>query len=495
MAGVLSSLALWHLTLLTGLPLLPSQPKPQLAQGVVSRGNLAQAITPQPIGPQAAAAAAGEALAEPVEVPRGPSLSLFPSGQYQVPLASLPSSPPPLGLPLLQSQVSCPALQRRLQAIVGAESSVWSISVADARGRLLADVNGLAARLPASNQKLVSTAFALDRLGPDYHLNTQLWRLGDGSFRLTGEGDPDLALPQLQRFARLALATNANANANSANANSANANSGDGPQPTLLRLQLAEEPPQAWWPQGWNPDDRFYAYGAPVTRLAVTSNAIHAAVANPPARLSGLLAKALAQQGTKTQLSLVSAHLPLPSDAVLVHQEPSAPMHNLLSLANTESHNFTAEVLLRQGAGSWNLQEARRREMQWLAEQGLPMEGVMVADGSGLDRGNRLTSRFLVALLLRMNQHPYANQYLASLAVAGRRGTLRNLFIGTPIEGRLYAKTGTLTGVRSISGVLETADGPRYVSNISNGASVPNDTIRQVLLQVLRTELCDAQPG
>jgi D-alanyl-D-alanine carboxypeptidase/D-alanyl-D-alanine-endopeptidase (penicillin-binding protein 4) len=444
------------------------------------------------MGPQAAAAAGGEALAEPVEVPRGPSLSLFPSGQYQVPLASLPSSPPPLGLPLLQSQVSCPALQRRLQAIVGAESSVWSISVADARGRLLADVNGQAARLPASNQKLVSTAFALDRLGPDYHLNTQLWRLGDGSFRLTGEGDPDLALPQLQRFARLALATNANANANSANAN---ANSGDGPQPTLLRLQLAEEPPQAWWPQGWNPDDRFYAYGAPVTRLAVTSNAIHAAVANPPARLSGLLAKALAQQGTKTQLSLVSAHLPLPSDAVLVHQEPSAPMHNLLSLANTESHNFTAEVLLRQGAGSWNLQEARRREMQWLAEQGLPMEGVMVADGSGLDRGNRLTSRFLVALLLRMNQHPYANQYLASLAVAGRRGTLRNLFIGTPIEGRFYAKTGTLTGVRSISGVLETADGPRYVSNISNGASVPNDTIRQVLLQVLRTELCDAQPG
>lgn len=497
MAGVLSSLALWHLTLLTGLPLLPSQPKPLLAQAVVSRGNLAQAITPQPIGPQAAAAAAGEALAEPVEVPRGPSLSLFPSAQYQVPLASLPSSPPPLGLPLLQSQVSCPALQRRLQAIVGAESSVWSISVADGQGRLLADVNGQAPRLPASNQKLVSTAFALDRLGPDYHLNTQLWRLVDGSFRLTGEGDPDLALPQLQRFARLALANNANANSNgNGNANgNANANSGDGPQPTLLRLQLAEEPPQAWWPQGWNPDDRFYAYGAPVTRLAVTSNAIHAAVANPPARLSGLLAKALAQQGTKTQLSLVSAHLPLPSDAVLVHQEPSAPMHNLLSLANTESHNFTAEVLLRQGAGSWNLQEARRREMQWLAEQGLPMEGVMVADGSGLDRGNRLTSRFLVALLLRMNQHPYANQYLASLAVAGRRGTLRNLFIGTPIEGRLYAKTGTLTGVRSISGVLETADGPRYVSNISNGASVPNDTIRQVLLQVLRTELCDAQPG
>jgi D-alanyl-D-alanine carboxypeptidase/D-alanyl-D-alanine-endopeptidase (penicillin-binding protein 4) len=165
-------------------------------------------------------------------------------------------------------------------------------------------------------------------------------------------------------------------------------------------------------------------------------------------------------------------------------------MHNLLSLANTESHNFTAEVLLRQGAGTWDLEQARQLQMRWLSEQGLPMAGVSVADGSGLDRANRLTSRFLAALLLRMNQHPYAAQYLASMAVAGRRGTLRNLFIGTPIEGRLYAKTGTLTGVRSISGVLQTNDGPRYVSAISNGAGSPNGTIGAVLRQVLNTQLC-----
>lgn len=77
--------------------------------------------------------------------------------------------------------------------------------MADGSGRLLADVNGLQPRVPASNQKLLSTAFALDRLGPDYRLTTRLWRLSDGTLRLTGEGDPDLALPQLQRFAKLAL--------------------------------------------------------------------------------------------------------------------------------------------------------------------------------------------------------------------------------------------------------------------------------------------------
>ncbi|MCF8141682.1 MAG: D-alanyl-D-alanine carboxypeptidase/D-alanyl-D-alanine-endopeptidase [Cyanobium usitatum Tobar12.5m-G36] len=392
----------------------------------------------------------------------------------QVPLASLPPLPPPVGLPQLQAQLSCPALQQRLLATVTGEASVWSITIADAQGRLLADLNGTRPRIPASNQKLVSTAYALDRLGPDYRLNTQLWRLGDGSFRLTGEGDPDLALPQLQRFAMLAMGSGGSS----------------GETPSLVRLQIAEEPRQAWWPQGWHPDDRYYAYGAPITRLAVTSNAINEAVMNPPSRLQTLLQKTMVQRGAKAQVSLVSSRAPLPADAVLLHQEPSAPMHNLLSLANTESHNFTAEVLLRQGAGTWDLARATQLEMLWLTEQGLPMQGVRVADGSGLDRANRLTSRFLAALLMRMDQHPYGRAYLASMAVAGLRGTLRNLYVGTPLQGQFFGKTGTISGVRSISGVLMTAAGPRYVSAISNGASSPNVTIGKVLRQAQNSQLC-----
>ena len=407
-----------------------------------------------------------------------PAATLLPAAviaeQGPANLATMPAAPPPIGLPQLQSQLSCPALQQRLLATVGGQASLWSITIADSQGRLLADLNGSRPRIPASNQKLVSTAYALDRLGTDYRLSTQLWRLSDGSFRLTGEGDPDLALPQLQRFAKLALGSG-----------------GDiGQLPTLLKLQLAEEPRQAWWPQGWHPDDRYYAYGAPITRLALTSNAIHEAVMNPPSRLQNLLQKTMQQQGAKVQVSLISARAPLPGDAVLMHQENSAPMHNLLSLANTESHNFTAEVLLRQGAGSWDLGQAIQRQTLWLTEQGLPMQGVRGADGSGLDRANRLTSRFLAALLLRMDQHPYGRAYLASMAVAGQRGTLRNLYVGSPLQGKFYGKTGTITGVRAISGVLVTNDGPRYVSAISNGASSPNSTIGLVLRETQNTRLC-----
>jgi D-alanyl-D-alanine carboxypeptidase/D-alanyl-D-alanine-endopeptidase (penicillin-binding protein 4) len=165
-------------------------------------------------------------------------------------------------------------------------------------------------------------------------------------------------------------------------------------------------------------------------------------------------------------------------------------MHNPLSLANSESHNFTAEVLLRQAAGSWDLASSRNASRQWLIQQGLPMEGVVLMDGSGLDRSNRLTSRFLTALLLRMADHPFATNYLASMSVAGKRGTLRNLYKDTSLDGRFRGKTGTLTGVRSISGVVDTSDGPRYVSLISNGAGSPNTTIGQVLRQVQIVSLC-----
>lgn len=379
---------------------------------------------------------------------------------------SLPASPPPPALPQLQEAISCPELQQRLQRVVGPEANVWSVTVADGHGRLLADINGRRPRIPASNQKLISTAIALDRLGPQATLITRLWRQADGSLRLTGEGDPDLDLAQVRRFAELAMAS--------------------GPTP---RIVLVEEPQQRWWPAGWHWADRAEVYGAPITRLALTSNALDMAVSNPPGRFSRLLSQEIRRRGGSAVISIVPA-AEAADNGELVHQERSIPMQGLLSLANNDSHNFTAEVLLRQGTGSWDLSQARQRALVWLVSQGLPMEGVAVADGSGLDRGNRVTSRFLTALLLRMAHHPEAEAYLASMAVSGQRGTLRNLYRGTELEGQFRGKTGTISGVRAISGVLSTADGPRYISMVSNGSAAPNGTIGALLRQSRIPGLC-----
>jgi D-alanyl-D-alanine carboxypeptidase/D-alanyl-D-alanine-endopeptidase (penicillin-binding protein 4) len=351
--------------------------------------------------------------------------------------------------------------------------------VVNSNGDLLGDVNGATARIPASNQKLISTAFALDRLGPDFRLRTQLVQRADGTLELKGQGDPDLGIAGLQRFAMAALGQGG---ARGASAGSVN-------------LMVQEEPRQNWWPNDWHPADRAYAYGAPITRLALTSNALGGAVSDPYRRLETLFKKEVKRRGGSIQVQQVrpisnSQQLQQTDEQILLHEETSAPMHALLSLANTESHNFTAEVLLRQAADQWDVRAASAAAHRWMQQQGIPLKGLRVADGSGLSRNNRVSSQTIAALLMHMDQHPYASYYQASMAIAGQRGTLRNYFIGSPIQGKFWGKTGTISGVRSISGILQTKDGPRYVSMISNGASRPNATIGQILRAVYNLSPC-----
>jgi len=418
----------------------------------------------------------------------------------QLPVWAAPPllAPPPVvqrqGQAMLSGGALCPALQTALESAVGSEERVWSVSVLDQRGQLLADLNGGVPRVPASNQKLVSTAFALDRLGPDFRLKTQLLRHGDGSLEIVGEGDPDLSIAEIQKFAMVALGQGGSRTPTSLVA-------------APLQLMVREEPRQRWWPADWDPADRSYAYGAPITRLALTSNALHMAVMDPAARLQRILNSTIRQQGGQIRLQMVDqqtreAALARSDEAtVVLHSEDSAPMHALLSLANTESHNFTAEVLMREAADAWDVNRASLATTRWMQAQGLPMTGLRVRDGSGLSRGNRLTSRSLSVLLWRMAQHPLAAYYQASMAIAGQRGTLRNYFRGTSLQGRFWGKTGTLTGVRSISGILKTSDGPRYVSMISNGAYAPNSVMGEILLASQRISRCPAwneavtQPG
>ncbi len=409
----------------------------------------------------------------------------------QLPIRAAPPllAPPPVvqrqGQALLTSGALCPALQTAVESSVGPEERLWSVSVLDQRGQLLADLNGGIPRIPASNQKLVSTAFALDRLGPDFRLKTQLLRHADGSLEIVGEGDPDLSIAEIQKFVMVALGQGGSLTPASLAV-------------APLQLMVREEPRQRWWPADWDPADRSYAYGAPITRLALTSNALHMAVMDPAARLQRILHSTVRQQGGQIHLLMVDqqtreAALEQSNEgSVVLHSEDSAPMHALLSLANTESHNFTAEVLIREAANIWDVNRASLATTLWMQAQGLPMTGIRVRDGSGLSRGNRLTSRSLSILLWRMAQHPLAAYYQASMAIAGKRGTLRNYFRGTSLQGRFWGKTGTLTGVRSISGILETPGGPRYVSMIANGAYAPNTVMGDILLASQRISRCPA---
>ena len=122
----------------------------------------------------------------------------------------------------------------------------------------------------------------------------------------------------------------------------------------------------------------------------------------------------------------------------------SRPLTDVVAEMLTTSDNDTAEMLLKElgvadrgeGTVAAGLDVVDRTLRSW----GVPMEGVRLADASGLSSDNRLTCAALLAVLQRVAGGPVA----AGLPVAGRSGTLAEEFVGSAMDGRLTAKTGTL---------------------------------------------------
>jgi serine-type D-Ala-D-Ala carboxypeptidase/endopeptidase (penicillin-binding protein 4) len=86
-----------------------------------------------------------------------------------------------------------------------------------------------------------------------------------------------------------------------------------------------------------------------------------------------------------------------------------------------------------------------------------------IRDGSGLSRHDYLTPRAVVRLLTIMQQHPTFELFFAALPIAGVDGTIGSRMRGTPAQGNLRAKTGTLDKARSLSGYVTTSDGHQLV--------------------------------
>ncbi|BDG02750.1 D-alanyl-D-alanine carboxypeptidase/D-alanyl-D-alanine endopeptidase [Anaeromyxobacter oryzae] len=152
-----------------------------------------------------------------------------------------------------------------------------------------------------------------------------------------------------------------------------------------------------------------------------------------------------------------------PQGARLVYVSESEALAEIVRKLNKTSNNFTAEQILEtlgaeaKGApGSWPKGVSAVED--FLADAGIPRGAYVMKNGSGLNDTNRFSARQVVTLLRHMYaRFPLQAEYLASLPVAGRDGTIRWRMEGTEAAGRLRAKTGTLENVTSLSGYVETA--------------------------------------
>jgi D-alanyl-D-alanine carboxypeptidase/D-alanyl-D-alanine-endopeptidase (penicillin-binding protein 4) len=138
-----------------------------------------------------------------------------------------------------------------------------------------------------------------------------------------------------------------------------------------------------------------------------------------------------------------------------------------------ESDNVIAECLARQVALARNqpgtFAGAATAMRAVLAELGLPVDGLVLSDGSGLSRNNRVTPALLTdALLLAAKpDHPELHVLFSGMPVGGYSGTLRDRYHraagGATAAGQVRAKTGSLSGLNAIAGIVVDADGRALV--------------------------------
>ncbi|WP_327065274.1 D-alanyl-D-alanine carboxypeptidase/D-alanyl-D-alanine endopeptidase [Kitasatospora sp. NBC_01302] len=186
-----------------------------------------------------------------------------------------------------------------------------------------------------------------------------------------------------------------------------------------------------------------------------------------PARLAGTVFRAaLARHGVTVRGEV--REQPAPGGAAVLAEHDSVPLAALLPPFLKLSNNGIAEHLVkevgrvRSGSGSWTAGLAQLADFSRRA--GLTAASTRQADGSGLSRKDLTTARNLTALLHFARQQPWFAAWYDALPVAGdpRRmvgGTLSGRMRGTPAEGRVHAKTGSMTGVEALAGYLDRADG------------------------------------
>jgi PBP4 family serine-type D-alanyl-D-alanine carboxypeptidase len=154
----------------------------------------------------------------------------------------------------------------------------------------------------------------------------------------------------------------------------------------------------------------------------------------------------------------------VPKDALLLDTAYSPTLSQILKAMNKESNNHYAEQILRtlgaevSGVGDdlAGTQAISDYLKTLLAVSNLPV----ICDGSGLSPKNSLSPSLLTALLAKLPHLPYWEPFRDSLPIAGVDGTLKRRLKGTPAQGKIYAKTGTLKGVSSISGYVMGNDRP-----------------------------------
>jgi D-alanyl-D-alanine carboxypeptidase/D-alanyl-D-alanine-endopeptidase (penicillin-binding protein 4) len=391
---------------------------------------------------------------------------------------------PPLAAPVLapagaasaQDPALSGALRARLERLMDAHAlgPVRTGAVIDVTtGQLVYGHGATTASTPASVTKLATALAALGTLGPQHRLTTTVVSTAPGRIVLVGGGDPTLDLAGLADGTAAALKAS-------------------GATSVRLAYDASYFAGPALHPIGYN--DNL----APVTGLMVREGRLDGSTSGPaqrtedPARAAAdAFAKLLGKRGITVHGS-PSAGSGRGGTRLAAHR--SATVADLVERMLTNSDNDLAEALARQAARATGRPAtfaggaaAVRAE---LVHYGVPLDGAVFTDGSGLSHADRLAPRTLAGVLAQAASpaHPELRPILTGLPVAAFTGTLTSRFHASAGAGVVHAKTGTLTGTNTIAGTILAPSG-RLLAFSFMSQDAPAAADAQSALDALATAL------
>ena len=157
----------------------------------------------------------------------------------------------------------------------------------------------------------------------------------------------------------------------------------------------------------------------------------------------------------------------IPRDAIAIL--PASDLRESLKKISKDSQNLHADLALRrlgllQGTGSRAHGVAVLEA--FLSDAGIPDHGYAIHGGSGMSVYNRISPRAMVQLLAFAAKQSWFDQWLADQPIGGVDGSLERRFKGSPLEGKVFAKTGTLNGANALSGVMVAKSGRKLLFSI-----------------------------
>lgn len=233
----------------------------------------------------------------------------------------------------------------------------------------------------------------------------------------------------------------------------------------------------------------FLISGGIPLRKEKTNVIIQSSIHKPSLYFASILRSELERRGIRIRGSLLQSrdiyYFPHYPSLVLLAEHYSPVLSDIVLITNRFSHNLCAEVLLKtiakEKTGIGSFDNGIDMVKKFLTKYGVQTDKMIIADGSGLSRLNLCSPLSFVKILSAMYNSSFRDDFIASLAIPGERGTLNKRLTNSRAETNIFAKTGSMTSVSTISGYALTRDRePVSFSIMLNGFTLPFSVVHSL---------------